>query len=123
MNAPGEEPDWWRHGLCKHVCLNNGGSFLPHNICQNLTNERKVRFGFGQRQTYRTCSCPFILTNPACWDLNRQPGSHTSASRLAIVIVPINALYLDTMEIDSGDSKAYEPNAIGITIDQGIGGT
>ena len=48
MNALGEEHDWWRHGLCKHVCQNNGGSFLPHNICQNLTNERKVRFGFGQ---------------------------------------------------------------------------
>ena len=47
MNALGEEHDWWRHGLCKHVCQNNGGSFLPHNICQNLTNERKVRFGFG----------------------------------------------------------------------------
>ena len=30
---------------------------------------------------------------------------------------------LDTMETDSGYSKAYEPNAIGITIDKGIGGT
>ena len=103
MNALGGEHDWWRYGLCKHVCQNNGGSFLPHNICQNLTNERKVRFGFGQRQTYRTCSCPFILTTPACWDLNRQPGSHTSGS--------------------TGYSKAYELNAIGITIDKGIGGT